>query len=81
MYDLQEAGILAFNYVVENLAPHGYHPVQYMTGLWDHKTKKTIFVLCVDNFGIKCHSQNDLDHLLNALFNAYDISIDPNGGN
>ena len=27
MYGLKEAGILAFKYLVENLAPHGYHPV------------------------------------------------------
>ena len=33
MYGLKEAGILAFNYVVKNLAPHGYHPVQYTAGL------------------------------------------------
>ena len=33
MYDLKEAGILAFNYAVENLAPHGYHLVRYTAGL------------------------------------------------
>ena len=27
VYGLKEAGILAFNYLVENLAPHGYHPI------------------------------------------------------
>ena len=33
MYDLKEAGILAFNYVVENLASHRYNPVRYTAGL------------------------------------------------
>ena len=27
MYGLKEAEILALSYLVENLAPHGYHPV------------------------------------------------------
>ena len=34
MYGLKKAGILEFNYLVENLSPHGYHPVQYTAGLW-----------------------------------------------
>ena len=81
MYGLKEAGILAFNYVVENLAPHGYYPVRYTPGLWKHKTRKTTFILCVDDFGIKHHSQDDLDHLLNALRTKYEISTDPSRTN
>ena len=73
MYDIKEAGILFFNYVVENLAPHGY--------LWKHKTKKTTFVLCVDNFGIKYHNQDDLNQLLNALRTKYEISTDLTSSN
>ena len=34
MHGLNEAGILAFNYLVENLDPHGYYPVWYTPGLW-----------------------------------------------
>ena len=33
MYGLKEVGILAFNYLVENLDPHGYYPVRYTPGL------------------------------------------------
>ena len=39
MYGLKEAGILAFNYLVENLVPHGYHPVQHTAVLWCHEKK------------------------------------------
>ena len=39
MYCLKEESILAFNDVVENLAPHRYHPVRYTAGLWKHNEK------------------------------------------
>ena len=66
MYGIKDAGILAFNYVVENLAPYVYHPVKYIAGFWEHETRNTIFVLCAD-FVIKYDNQDDLDHLLNTL--------------
>ena len=81
VYGLKEAGILAFNYPVENLVPHRYHLVQYIACLWKHETKKTTFVLCVDDSGIKSYSQSDLDHLLTALRQTYVISTDPTGRN
>ena len=80
-YGLKEAGILAFNYVIENLALHGYRPVKYTAGLWEHKKRNTNFLLCVDDFGIKCDNQDDLDHLLNTLQKKYEISIDQPGRN
>ena len=57
MHGLKEADILAFNYITENLVPHGYHPVRYTAGLWKHGTRKTTIVLCVDDFGIKYHKK------------------------
>ena len=40
VYGLKEAGTLAFiNYIVNNLAPFGHHPVQHTPGLWEHKTR------------------------------------------
>ena len=53
MYSLKEAGILAFNYVIVNLAPHGDYPVKHAAGIWKHADCKTAFVLCVDRFIIK----------------------------
>ena len=81
IYSFKIAGIIAFNYVVNNVAPHGYYPVRYTPSLWKHETRKTTLMLCVDDFGIKHHSQDDLDHLLNALRTKYDISTEPSGTN
>ena len=53
IYGLKEAGILAFNYIVKNLVPVGYHPVKFTPGLWKYETRPTMFTLCVDYFGIK----------------------------
>ena len=81
MYELNEAGILAFNYLVENMTPHGYHPVQYTAGSWKHETKMTTSILCVDNFGTKFRNKEDLHHFLDTLRQTYKISTDSTGSN
>jgi hypothetical protein len=59
MYGLKEAGIIAFNQLVKKLAPSGYEPMPFTPGLWRHRTKRTTFVLCVDDFGVKYFSKAD----------------------
>ena len=81
MYGLKEAGIIAFNYSVENLTPHGYYPCHYTLGLWKQITRRTIFILCVDDFGIKHYNKDDPNHLLNALHTKYEIATDRSGTN
>ena len=82
MYGLkQQAAILAYKHLVTLLAPHGYHPCPNTTGLWQHDTRPTKFCLCVDDFGVKYFSQNDADHLLDALKQHYKISVDYEGKN
>ena len=51
----------------------------YTPGLWRHKTRSTTFTLAVNDFGIKYFSEEDLDHLINALKTHYIISVDPTG--
>jgi L-arabinose isomerase len=38
IYGLKQAAILAYKHLVNQLAPHGYRPCQYTTGLWTHET-------------------------------------------
>ena len=64
MYGLKQAARLAFDNLIKLLAPDGYYPVRESPGLWKHKTRSTIFTLCVDDFGIKYASQEDADHLI-----------------
>lgn len=79
MYGLKEAGIIAWKELVHHLKNYGYEPMRLTTGMWRHKTKPTIFTLTVDDFGIKFCSDSDLQHLLNALTDRYNITVDHNG--
>jgi hypothetical protein len=72
---LKEAGILAFNQLVKMPAPHGYKPMPFTPGLWRHRTKRTTFALCVDDFGVKCFSKADAQHLIDALKADYKLTI------
>ena len=53
MYGLKQAAILAYTKLISILKPFGYHPIPHTVGMWQHKTRKTKFCLCVDDFGIK----------------------------
>ena len=79
MYGLKEAAIIAFNQLVQKLAPHGYTPMPFTPGLWKHRTKRTTFVLCVDDFGVKYFSKTDALHLITALKTHYELTIDWSG--
>ena len=48
-------------------------------GIWRHTSRKTTFTLCVDDFGIQYFSKADADHLIDAIQNTYECSIDWEG--
>ena len=75
IYGLKEAGIIAFQRLVKNLAPHGYRPMRYTPGMWRHDSLPTTFTLAVDDFGIKYFNKEHHDHLLNALCQDYTIGL------
>jgi hypothetical protein len=79
MYGLKQAALLAYQHLVNQLAPHGYHPCPYTTGLWQHDTRPTKCCLCVDDFGVKYFTKADADHLLDSLRKHYKISVDMAG--
>jgi len=81
MYGLKQAAILAYKQLVQHLALHGYKPCGNTTGIWEHKTLKTKFALCVDDFMVKYFTKSDAQHLINALKRKYDITIDWSGKN
>ncbi len=79
MYGLPQAGRLAYDKLVKQLAPHGYHPCARTPGLWKHITRPVIFCLVVDDFGIKYVGKQHVDHLLQALQSEYKITNDWKG--
>ena len=56
---------LKASYMSTYLAPFGYYPDPLTHNLWTHETKK--ICLCVDHFGVEIFSNDDFNHLINAL--------------
>ena len=81
MYGLIQAATLAYKNLKKNLEPHGYYPCPNTEGLWKHVSRRTTFCLCVDDFGIKYFSKEDVNHLLASLRQNYKISVDWEGKN
>ena len=81
MYGLKQAAVLAYDHLIANLANHGYRPVPHTLGIWEHKTRRTKFCLCVDDFGIKYFNKDDADHLITTLSKYYTCTTDWPGKN
>jgi hypothetical protein len=79
MYGLPQAGRLANDQLVAKLAQHGYQPCPLTPGLWRHETRDLVFSLVVDDFGIRYTDRADADHLIAALRQSYDVSLDWTG--
>jgi hypothetical protein len=79
MCGLKQAAMLAHKHRVNQLAPQSHHPCSHTTALWQHDTRPTKFCLCVNDFGAKCFSTADADHLLSASRKHCKISVDMAG--
>ena len=73
IYGLPQAALLAKQRLDAHLAAHGYHESSTPC-LYKHTTRPIMFTLVVDDFGIKAHEQQHLDHLLNTLRLLYTIT-------
>ena len=79
MYGLPQAGKLAHDKLKKHLEKYDYYPCKLTPGLWKHKTRPISFTLVVDDFGIKYVGKQHLDHLIHALQDEYEITIDMKG--
>ena len=79
MYGLPQAGIIAYHALRDHLQPHGYQPCRYTPGLWKHDTRDLRFCLVVDDFGVKYKNKDDANHLIAALQEKYEVTIDWTG--
>jgi len=77
MYGLKQAGSNARLKV--KLAKHGYFPTRTTPGLSKHQTKPIQFALVVDDFGVKYVGEENAQHLIQALKETYQITIDKEG--
>ena len=73
------AGVVAFDQLIRKLKRFGYEPMPQTPGLWRHTSRKTTFTLFIDDFGIQYFSKSDADHLIDAIQDTYECSIDWKG--
>jgi len=76
MYGLPQAGIIAQELLAERLGKHGYSQSAIIPGLWKHAAKPICFTLVVDDFAVKYTREQDAKHLISALKENYEITID-----
>ncbi len=75
MYGLPQAGIIAQELLADRLAKHGYTQSKIIPGFWKHATKPICFTLVVNDFAVKYTWEQDAEHLISALKEEYDITI------
>jgi hypothetical protein len=73
---LPQAGILANKLLHKRLASHGYYKCKQMPGLWKHATRPILFILVVDNFGVKNVNKDYVNHLIKCLKEKYELTED-----
>lgn len=81
MYGLKQAALLCYKMLTEILNDEEYIKIPSSLELWKHKTKKTLFSLCVDNFSVKYYNIDDLNHLKTTLQSKYVVKTDMGGTN
>ena len=76
LYGLPQAGKLAYNQLVRKLEPHGYAPCRHTPGLWRHKWLPILFLLVVDDFGVKYVGRAHAEHLVTTLRKYHTLKTD-----
>ncbi len=57
IWGLPQAGILANKLLQKRLVPHGYYECANTPGLWKHITRPILFMLVINDFGVKYAGQ------------------------
>ena len=81
MYGLKHASVLAYQNLIKLLTDGGYQHIVGSLGMWKHKTRQTIFCLCVDDFGVKYYNKEDIHFLHDTIAKEYTCKIDWTGEN
>jgi hypothetical protein len=80
MYGLPQAGRLSQLRLISHLKEHGYHQCPNTPCLFKHESRDIMLCLVVDNFGVRYGTQDDADHLINALrSHDYELTVKPKG--
>ena len=78
MYGLKEAGKLSNTRGVNLLSSFGFFETTTPC-LFKHVSRDIVFVLVVDDFGVKYHNRVDFDYLVSCLTSLYHVKAHPTG--
>ena len=79
VYEIPQAGKLAYNQLVRKLETHSYAPCRHTPGLWSQKCRPILFSLVVDNFGVKYIGRVHAKHLVTTLRKYHTLKTDLEG--
>ena len=81
LFGLKQAALLAYQQLTTLLKAGGYSPIIGSLGMWKHKTRRILFNLCVDDFGVKYFDKQDVNHLISTIQPKYKVTTDWTGAN
>ena len=79
IYGLPQSGSLSNNLLETRLLKHDYYQFPQTPGLWGHKWGPVLFSLIVDDFGVEYVGKHHAKHLINALKEKYEITVNDKG--
>jgi hypothetical protein len=77
MYGLKEAGKLSNLRLVSLLSTFGFHETSTSSCLFKHVSRPILFVLVVDDFGVKYTTRSNFDFLVSCLSTLYHAKAHP----
>ena len=66
-FGLKQGNKITHSDLIKHLKQHGYFQAENTNGLFVHKLWDILFMLVVDDFGIKFTSKDDVDHLISVM--------------
>ena len=79
IWGLLHAGIWANKLLWKHLLPHGYYKCANTTGLWKHIIRPILFILVINNFGVKYVGREHVEHLIACIHERYKLTEDWTG--
>ena len=73
---LHQVGKIAYEDLKQHLKPYGCVPTKHAPGLWRYITTNLTVTLIVDDFGVKYENIEQVKHLIHALKQKYEITVD-----
>ena len=75
MYGLAQSGYIANVRLQKHLLKYGYNTAKHTPGLFTHESNGNVFLLVVDDFGLKYTSEENAQHLIDAIKDLYEITV------